>query len=439
MQNYKILIQIILGFFVVGSVIFMIRTKSKFVFTQFKVYVILIASCYSLPWILAKLTGSVKYSANLNNGLNELVDLGWVQPFIYPLVDIVALSISIIYIFINLIKKPILNLQVEVLVIAIIPFLSIISRLIIQNQVPNGQPILVALFIFAIAISKLTVHEVISTGAVITLFTAWLSSVFILIIPDQALMKCVNKCTLLENLASGSASHYNQLGMAMALGFSFVWFNFYGKWRYFFVSFILLTLYLSGSRTAYLSVVLQIFVAVLFSKRKHIGKSNDFRYLIAAFMTFCTLIVVTILPFQTSSDYFATGRGYLWRLAISYLNQSPFIGMGAKFWTDQYASGILSKAAVYSPHNLLLDVLLLSGAIGGLVFLLVIVGWITKALHQQDGFNLTLLLGFVTLSIVESPISFSTANSTSWFLILLFSAFSISCQGKNLEILSSRK
>ncbi len=426
----KMLIQIIFGFFIVGSAFYAIRVKSKSFITPFGVYVILISTCYSLPWILAKLTGSFTLSVNMNNGQEEIVDLGWVQPFIYPLADILALVITIIYLVLNVTRQPILNLRLSVWILACIPALSIISRLINQNQIPNGQPILIILFICAIASSNATMNEVISVGSVITLFSAWLSAVFVLVIPEYALVKCPTKCTIFGSLESGSASHYNQLGMAMALGFSLVWFNFSGWWRIFFVSFNLLTLYLSGSRSSYLSVALQISVALLLTKRKYFAKTRDGRYAFGTFLALCTLLIATLIPFQDHDDHFATGRGYLWRIAITYFNDSPFIGQGAKFWTDRYALGLLSKAAVYSPHNLFLDILLLSGAVGGIIFLITIVSWIKRISRLQEPFALTLLLGTLSLSILESPLSFSYANSTSWFLIVILSVLSLNFQGK---------
>ena len=117
-------------------------------------YLFFIFCVYQFPWLLAKVSGSIQFSGTSSGGSNQIIGFTLPGILIYPIPDLSILFGTIFYI-IKLVstkakQSPSVN---SIFLLALIPFVSLISRGFSQGEYPNKQPLLVILIIFAVSIS----------------------------------------------------------------------------------------------------------------------------------------------------------------------------------------------------------------------------------------------------------------------------------------------
>ena len=392
------------------------------------IFAISIGFLYQLPWICAKLTNSFSFTQNIY-GTSEVANLGWADVLAYPVVDTLALILTLAYILKSLTRHN--KYSRSILFLSMIPLLSLLSRLIVERQTPNGQPILLFLVLFAVSSMHSSSKQIIAAGAFFTLALASLSTAFAIFLPKESFVACPNKCTVIHELLSGSTSHYNQLGMMMGLGFSFVWLNFKGRKRLYLSTFVALVLYLSGSRAAYLSLACQILILIVLKGSK--SSASNYRFMLGKLALLVTVFASLVLPFRIHNDNFATGRGYLWRLALKYFGESPYIGKGSKFWSDQFSLGNVGQAGTYSPHNQYLDIFVLGGIIAVLIFFGSSIYWIISPNRSSQRYIQPILMSVFALGVLECPLTLSLVMPTTWFMLLFISFFSANDNSESLH------
>lgn len=219
----------------------------------------------------------------------------------------------------------------------------------------------------------------------------------------------VGKCGPLGMLWSGIVEDENLLGLSLAASIPFVWLAIRSRrTRAFFVLYLLVMVWFTGSRTALLGAGIVV-VACLICGAEPLGTSQRRR---AALWALAVLGLGTglVLPFVTSNPLAYTYRGGLWLVARTRLSGHWLTGLGGDYWGQFAGSTRATQAAIYSVHNQWLDVLFDSGILGLLLFLAALI-----AIMRRPA-GLLLVMPVLWLGITERMISVSQADYFAWVM-----------------------
>ncbi|NVC24692.1 O-antigen ligase family protein [Kocuria salina] len=247
-----------------------------------------------------------------------------------------------------------------------------------------------------------------------------LSGIAAILAPDAVMVECdLRKCGPLGHLFSGASYNFNSFGMLAALAVPVLYL---GLSRFGLpVAFIAAILGLSsGSRTSQLAIILTFALILVHSYTTHAHRRLVLPIFVVGVAGPAALSVV--LPFSGLDPVTFTGRSGLWDLALMRIADYPLLGLGPDSWPALQATGDIARASAYSPHNQLLDVLFVGGAIGLLAFAV----FVAHVVHSNRAHLTTILLLFApaaTLSITERPWSTGRLDWVSWSLFLTASVW----------------
>ena len=244
---------------------------------------------------------------------------------------------------------------------------------------------------------------------------AWLlvvvSCVVGLVFPDVAALPCnLGKCGLTGELFVGALDDENQLAITLSMVLPFVFLTVRGPARIALVGAVTALVALSGSRSSLIAIVAVVAVMIVV----HTAGSRAVRLLAPAVAV--GALAVLLFPLPVHDDRAFTGRGGLWRLALSMVESSPFIGLGQDAWGAQAAVRNVGANAGYSPHNLWLDALVA----GGWVSALLVVTAVLVQVHRSGDQRLWVLLP-LAMAIMEgfterSFAYYDLTSTTAFFL-----------------------
>ena len=132
-----------------------------------------------------------------------------------------------------------------------------------------------------------------------------------------------------------------------------------GKWRKWGTKLIyLFGIFISFYRTVYAFILLRVFVKHVFIS---LAAATGILY-----FSGIGVILVEALKLEQISDL--TGRGTLWGIALDSFYNAPLIGLGENAIPD-VSNAILNRTPPYTTyHNVLFDVLAISGVVGFVIF-----------------------------------------------------------------------
>jgi O-antigen ligase len=296
--------------------------------------------------------------------------------------------------------------------------IAMASDLELWRTLVVGQPALLIVLLLAATFATPSREGAIAGAAVFALSVAIGGGALLLYDKSLVFMSCSSKCTFAGEIYMATTTHGNTLGLITAAAIPFIWLAFEGRSKWWLIAYAVFNLALSGSRSA-LVVGLISLVALLISApriRDGVARGRSVAPLIAA--TFIAIGVAAVIPFLPHDDRYLTGRGGLWSLAMHQFEQHPFLGSGLTVWSDLYKQGDFGAAAAYSTHNQWMEVLLLSGLAGTVVFALG-VAWLFYGRADRQYVNLAIFLPVAALGVTERPLSFGLLNSMTWVLIAL--------------------
>ncbi len=120
--------------------------------------------------------------------------------------------------------------------------------------------------------------------------------------------------------------------------------------------------------------------------------------------------VATVLPYVTNDPLAYTRRGALWLVARQRLAGHQLEGLGSPAWSSLADRGLISVSSSYSVHNQFLDVRWISGTIGVVLFVAVLI----LILKRDLVLGAVLLAPVLLLGITERPWSTAHVDSTTF-------------------------
>lgn len=191
-------------------------------------------------------------------------------------------------------------------------------------------------------------------------------------------------------------------------GFLFLCFYFYKReWKMFVVTLISLLLTLSG--TGIIVLIFSYFIFIFYNKRLILST--------LLLLIVLSLLILTLYEYNNEIQYLidyridrlitGSGRFQLWAKALDIIGDSPLLGYGAN--QSRILLEILERN-YQSAHNSFLDMFLMSGVIGLLIYF------------------------FLYISILILSLQLSRYYETSIFIVLFFNYFLISMSNNTLHI-----
>lgn len=183
-----------------------------------------------------------------------------------------------------------------------------------------------------------------------------------------------------------------------------------GRWRYLFLAFLPLMvvfLFETGSRKAFLSLVASFITGVILLKTNKISGK-----LVAMLLGMLGLIALGILLMQsdvlrdrlldTAQKGDLSQRDVIWSKVMPTIIENPFFGVGNTGY-DLY-SVITFGGTMMSPHNVILEVLSLTGITGLLIYFTYLYQVLMRSYkaYTTNGLLLPILLSFPMLSLIVS-------------------------------------
>ena len=236
----------------------------------------------------------------------------------------------------------------------------------------------------------------------------------------------------------------NIFGTTMAIGlliiFHLIWSTKkYSKRLYFLGIGIILfvSLFLSGSRMAWLSLIVSVIISFTFLKTKYRKKAIIYLILIASFGGGC-LYLATNLNFlpkdtinhllaRTSINYSIQDRGAqrlgIWLIGWNMFKDNPIFGIGLQNFVnvlyDKYSSltYLVNYRPIGGPHNMYLSVLVELGITGALIFLLVLIFSFRYALRCRE--PSARFMSFTIMNFLAMAGFLATLQIFPYFWILL--------------------
>lgn len=187
----------------------------------------------------------------------------------------------------------------------------------------------------------------------------------------------------------------------------------------------------TGSRVGFISLVLSLFVLVLFSKTKHFYQKIGFVFIGSLFVLYLlrTILNEGIIArrlLQTAANQDLSGREDFWSEILITASENLFFGIGQ--------SGYFMSFGNASPHNVIIEVLIYTGLVGVLFYLLFlykIVIFALKSFQRNDLILPILLLSPIFGTILSGQI---LEMKLGWLLF----AYIISLYLSNLESSSTK-
>lgn len=200
---------------------------------------------------------------------------------------------------------------------------------------------------------------------------------------------------------------------------------------------VLLTVMIeSGSRLAFISYVLMMFVLIAFYFMTNSGKRKAVAMMYGGFFIFVlmplflsnTMLMDRLLAARQGD---LSGRDYIWQVYLDKVLQSPVIGYGFSGFME---IGINAFGGYISTHNVILEVLLY----GGFIALLAYVWFIYRVLYYgfRRYFSEKVYIGLVLMiSYIGSVLSMQVLETKLMWFIMAFNCIYLSrkrLKSKNL-------
>lgn len=375
------------------------------------------------PNVVAKLSGERAYRRD--NQMRLVSVIAPANPTLVLVCQVVAVGVAAL-LLLNALHRPkhrrISYFGVAVIVASLIAMIADLSAYV---ALLTGQPMILLIVLMAAAFATPSRDGAIAGAALFVISICVVGAMLAIYDRAAVVMACDGKCTIAGEIYMGPTTHGNTLGLITAAGLPFVWLAFNGRARYILVAFTLFNLIISGSRTSLIVGLLTLLVLMATNPKIKNGIVSGKRLSVLTITVVASVAISIILPLTARPDSFATGRGYLWRIALEQFERQPVLGSGLTVWNQFYKSGEFNAAAAYSTHNQWVEILLLSGVVGAFAFAagFAVLIFIGSANHRFV--VLAVLLPIAALGITERPLSLGLINSMTWALVSLVAVSSI--------------
>lgn len=295
------------------------------------------------------------------------------------------------------------------------------------RNVLTGNSMIMLVVLIAATIATPSRRGILTGGAVFVLSICSLGAFIGVYDQSKVFMECrTDKCGIAGEFYMAATSHGNTLGMITAVGIPFIWLAFTGRTRLWMLGYVGLNLVLTGSRTAILAGVIVMAVLLLTQPVREAGdRASGKNRQLLTYAVVISSVIAAILPLTGRRDEFATGRGYLWRIALKTVEHNPIMGAGITAWDKFFAQGEIGAAAAYSTHNQWLEILFLGGTVAIVIWIL---SYVVLVACGDDSLKFTVLpvlLAVAILGTTERPMAIGLINSMTWTLVALVALSSV--------------
>jgi len=221
--------------------------------------------------------------------------------------------------------------------------------------------------------------------------------------PSVMLGPCrsADKCSSF-GVALGAMSAGNALGMYLAAASAVALLG-ATSWRSFLLTLAgsLVLTELTASRSALAAWFVIVGLVVAYRLSQALRSLTPIRL-----ATLAVCITAAAIPFMDWNASQLTYRPILWWYALSLIKENPLLGYGASYWVrddNRFRSGRgFSLGLNYSTHNIVLELLISAGILGGLAFVAVLFLAVVNArCFATSTYTVALIGVFAALSLTE--------------------------------------
>jgi O-antigen ligase len=235
---------------------------------------------------------------------------------------------------------------------------------------------------------------------------------------DVAFVPCSRKCTVLGSLLTGVFPNANLLGLALAAAIPFAYLGFRGRARLWFPLYLAGMTLATGSRTAIVAAVATVIVLLIVRPRVDADRTTPGRIAIAGLALAGAVLGSAYIVQHEWNSSALTARPALWRVASTYVHDSPWFGYGPEKWASLTQSSQIPADAAYSVHNQWLDVLFVAGGVGAALFVSMVVAAFVTSGNARPAV-LIMLATIVVVGTTERPWSVGSLDWLSFSLVAL--------------------
>jgi hypothetical protein len=175
---------------------------------------------------------------------------------------------------------------------------------------------------------------------------------------------CNGACSLLG--FQGVLPNEDLLGVSLALTIPFAYIGFRGRGRVWLSLYVAAMTVATGSKTAVVGALASILLLSIVRPRLDARVSRRWAGITVSALLAAAL-VSAVVPLHRWSPTSLSDRGQLWSVARQYISRSPWVGYGPDRWSQLASSSEIPLSGERSAHNLWMDVLFASGAIGAIL------------------------------------------------------------------------
>lgn len=234
---------------------------------------------------------------------------------------------------------------------------------------------------------------------------------------------------------AGLTSHPNALGGLAALALAItIWPGISSRHRMLVVPPALGALYLSESKTAWVSAITAALIWWIFRSlngRRAPFKSATLVVIVGVALTFSVLMMETgaaAMDSGTSENLTTlTGRTAVWAVSIDLWRNRPILGYGQEAWSEDWREQY-DLAFAGQAHNQFIQALVQTGLLGLLatfIYLGVLAAAAIRAATATNGATLAVYMVLLLRCMTESPLKFSIADHTFLIHVSVFLLISL--------------
>lgn len=301
-----------------------------------------------------------------------------------------------------------------VLVPTVILGIALIGQIQSGYSIANSRYLVLVLFVLAATVCATAD----AAGAVIGVvvaggFISCISGIAYFTRPDVAIRSCrLDKCGPMDQLFGGLYPNENALGMVLVAVLPFILILSRENPLLLVLALqVALGVYISGSRSSTIGLVAVLIAAavVLVGGSAHARAARFCLQLIVA----VGFIVMYLTPRIADRDSL-TGRALLWEYVEAGAASSPILGSGYDYLEHRFQNGGgLPEVSAYSAHNQILDIYLVSGVVGVILFLY-LMARISFTYSRLDPMILLPLVSIVWVGVLERPMGLSYFDWLAW-------------------------
>ncbi|WP_166791746.1 O-antigen ligase family protein [Cryobacterium frigoriphilum] len=269
-----------------------------------------------------------------------------------------------------------------VLVVAVSPWLYIVSRDLYAGHTPSSASYAYPLVLTALWLVSSSVDRILSLLGLLVFSTAALSILMAVFVPASGIYRSASgifaeaeKEILPWGLLVGMFGSPNNLGQYLALGFAALFFIRNRFFKVLAVSATSFAVLWTSSRSSVLAVGCCLVLAFILSRA---GKRPLIRRSIP-FVLLGLLIYVAALPFVTTDPSSYTNRGHIWAESLRSAQAEPVFGLGSSWYQDIAGYYNQLGSLAFHGHNQVVQTIVTGGSVFAALVLALILLLIVRA------------------------------------------------------------